>query len=156
MATNILQRLKLFLTDPPAEQPSSHNAEERHMAMAVLLVHAAGMDGEIAPEERRKIQDLLVRHVDIPAEDAGSLLAAAESRESETVEIFTYTAQIVAHFSEEERILLIEMLWEVAYADGVLNDFEANLLRRIGGLIYVTDRDRGRAQQRVKERLVKE
>ena len=45
------------------------------------------------------------------------------------------------------------MLWEVAYADGVLHDYEANLMRRVGGLIYVTDRDRGDARRRVLERL---
>jgi uncharacterized tellurite resistance protein B-like protein len=49
--------------------------------------------------------------------------------------------------------MIIEMLWEVVYADGVLHDYEANLLRRIGGLIYVSDRDRGAARKRVMKRL---
>ncbi len=56
-------------------------------------------------------------------------------------------------FSDAERIELIEMLWEVAYADGVVHDYEHNLLRRIAGLIYVTDRDRGLARNRVLARL---
>jgi len=47
----------------------------------------------------------------------------------------------------------VEMLWEVVYADGVLHDYEANLLRRIGGLIYVSDMDRGNARKRVMTRL---
>ena len=53
----------------------------------------------------------------------------------------------------EERIELIEMIWEVVYADGELHDYEANLLRRLGGLLYVSDRERGDARKRVLARL---
>ena len=52
-----------------------------------------------------------------------------------------------------ERVELVEMLWEVVYADGRVDPFEANLLRRIGGLIYVSDRERGAARKRVAARL---
>ena len=48
---------------------------------------------------------------------------------------------------------LIELLWEVVYSDGSLHAYESNLLRRIGGLIYVSDRDRGDARKRVLQRL---
>ena len=56
-------------------------------------------------------------------------------------------------FDQEERIRLIEMLWEVAYADGELHDYEASLMRRITGLLYISDRDSGEARQRVLARL---
>ena len=56
-------------------------------------------------------------------------------------------------FEPEERIALIEMLWEVAYADGELHDYEASLIRRITGLLYVSDRDSGEARKRVRARL---
>ena len=56
-------------------------------------------------------------------------------------------------FAFEERVELIEMLWEVAYAYGVLDEYEDSLLRRVGGLIYVPDRERGEARQRVLKRL---
>ena len=56
-------------------------------------------------------------------------------------------------FPHEERLELMEMLWEVAYADGVLHDFEASLMRRISGLIYVSDRDSGAARKRALARL---
>ncbi|PKQ01791.1 MAG: TerB family tellurite resistance protein, partial [Alphaproteobacteria bacterium HGW-Alphaproteobacteria-12] len=56
-------------------------------------------------------------------------------------------------YSEEERVGVIEKMWEVVYADGVLDDYEANLLRRVAGLIYVPDRESGQARQRVIARL---
>ena len=54
---------------------------------------------------------------------------------------------------EKDRIAMIEMLWEVAFADGQVDHFESNLIQRIGGLLFVTDRDRGLAKQRVMARL---
>jgi uncharacterized tellurite resistance protein B-like protein len=64
-----------------------------------------------------------------------------------------HTRAIVDRFDEAERVGMIEMLWEVVYADGRVDDYEANLLRRVGGLIYVSDRDRGEARKRVEARL---
>jgi uncharacterized tellurite resistance protein B-like protein len=53
----------------------------------------------------------------------------------------------------EERVAIIEMLWEVVYADGTLHEYEASLLRRVCGLIYVTDQDSGTARKRVLEKM---
>ena len=60
---------------------------------------------------------------------------------------------VTDRFSFEERVELMEMLWQVAYADGELDDFEANLLRRVAGLIHVSDRDSGAARKRAMARL---
>jgi uncharacterized tellurite resistance protein B-like protein len=65
----------------------------------------------------------------------------------------SFTRTIKDGYSPEDRVEIIEMLWEVAYADGVLHDYEANLLRRVGGLIYVSDQDRGDARKRVLTRM---
>ena len=65
------------------------------------------------------------------------------------------TRVIKDNYSQQERVELIEMIWEVVYADGVRHDYEDSLLRRIAGLIYVSDRDRGNARKRVLERLGK-
>ena len=82
-----------------------------------------------------------------------SLIEAASERQTRAVELHAFTHQIKTKFSEEERIHLIEMLWEVVYADGHLDDYEANLLRRIAGLIHVSDRERGNARRRVLDKL---
>ena len=64
-----------------------------------------------------------------------------------------FTRVIKDVYPLEERTQVIEMLWEVVYADGVLHDYEANLMRRVGGLLYVSDRDQGAARKRVLDRI---
>ena len=68
-------------------------------------------------------------------------------------QIHPFTRLAVERMTPEERIRLIEMLWEVAYADGVLDPEEDVLLRRVAGLVYVSDADRIAARQRVLKRM---
>ena len=69
------------------------------------------------------------------------------------VRFFPFTRQIVQKISPEDRVHILEMMWEVAYADGVLDPHEDALLRRIAGLIHVSDQDRGAARKRAVEKL---
>ena len=81
------------------------------------------------------------------------LAEAAEQKVRDTARYFPFTREITKRLSTEQRVGIIEMLWEVAYADGVLDPHEDMLLRQIAGLIQVPDRDRGFARQRVLEKL---
>ena len=67
--------------------------------------------------------------------------------------MYAFTRVIKNRFDEAERIEMIEMLWEVAFADGHADEFEHNLIQRVAGLIYVSDRDRGITRKRVMARL---
>ena len=71
----------------------------------------------------------------------------------ETSQLYAFTRVVKDRFDEIERVDMIEMLWEVAFADGHADDFEHNLIQRVAGLIYVSDRDRGAARKRVMARL---
>ncbi len=127
--------------------------ERKHLAAAVLMVEAARLDQTFDERERATVLDLVERHFGASEDEALALVAVAESTQDEANELVRFTRVIKETFSASERVELIEMLWEVAYADGVLHDYEANLLRRVAGLIYVSDRDRGAARKRVLERL---
>ena len=126
---------------------------DRHLALAVLMVEAAYSDGSFDAVERTTISGLAQRCFDLNETEVASLLSAAEELHRSAVDLVRFTRVVKDSFAPEERVEVIEMLWEVAYADGVLHDYEANLMRRVGGLIYVTDRDRGDARRRVLERL---
>jgi uncharacterized tellurite resistance protein B-like protein len=102
---------------------------------------------------RSAASSLLESRFNLSRPDADKLLAAGETAASESAELFHFTRIVNERLSFEERVELIEMLWEVAYADGVLDEYEDSLLRRVGGLIYVPDRDRGVARQHVLKRL---
>ncbi|MEO1016823.1 MAG: TerB family tellurite resistance protein [Pseudomonadota bacterium] len=148
--------MNFFKTLLEGERPSREIAsdhDESELAWACLLVEAASMDGTIDEAERTRICDLLQGRFHLSEEKTRDLLDRALARAEDSVELHGFTSVIKNAFSDEERLKLIEMLWEVAYADGELHDYEASLLRRVGGLIYVSDRDRGDAHARVRARL---
>ena len=126
--------------------------EELQLALAALLVEAAYSDDHFEPAERSVIARLLSCRFKLSQPEAQALLAAGEAEAGRAAELFRFTRVVNERLSPEQRVELVEMLWEVAYADGVLDQYEDSLLRRVGGLIYVTDRERGMARQRVLKR----
>ena len=139
----------LFTDGEEAVTAGAHKDAALHHAAAGLLIEAAVMDGVFDTTERIRIEKLLVKRFDLPTEEITDILEAAEEATAERVELHTITKIVREHFDEAERIEMIEMLWAVVYADGELEDFEANLMRRVTGLLYVSDRDSGEARKRV-------
>ena len=127
--------------------------DELELALTALLIEAAYSDDHFDEAERAVIARLLERRFNLSPSDACSLLAKGETVAVESAELFHFTRIINERLSFEERIQLVEMLWEVAYADRVLDEYEDSLLRRVGGLIYVPDPERGAARQRVMKQL---
>jgi uncharacterized tellurite resistance protein B-like protein len=126
---------------------------DAHVAAAALMVEAARLDGSFTDAERDRIRALLVERFRLTPWLAGELLARAERTATESVAWQGFTRAINDGLAPEERVGVVEMLWEVAYADGTLHDYEASLLRRVAGLLYVSDRDSGDARLRVMARL---
>ena len=151
----MLDRFKAFFEDKEAaaSDDGTHTPDEFHLAAASLLVHAATIDSEFDALERNRIEWLCENRFDLTHDEAHSLIEAAERQAEESVQLLRFTRTIKDGFSYDERIHLIEMLWEVVYADEVVEAHEAMLMRRIAGLIYVDDRDSGIARSRVRARL---
>ncbi len=126
--------------------------DDLQLAAAALLVEAAVMDGTFDADERRTIGTLLEESFDLDGEATETLIAVAEQAVNDSTQHYGFARVVKDNFSHDERVRMIEMLWEVAYADGHLHDFEASYLRRIAGLIYVPDRESGAARKRVLER----
>ncbi len=149
----MLQRLKSLIGGKEQDGQGEPSHDELHLAVAVLLVEAAHMDERFDDGERTAIAGLIESRLGHSAEEARELIDAAEEVTQEMGELWTFARVVKDRYTEDERIGMIEMLWEVAYADGELHHYEANLLRRIAGLIYVPDRDSGLARKRVLQRL---
>jgi len=147
----MLNRIKQLLTGPntPKQLPNT----DLQLAAAALLVEAAVMDGHFDDDERTVVLNLLEQRFELSGEDAQNLLDEAEAAIAEANELYTLTRTVKERFDQDQRIELIEMLWEVAYADDEVHDYEANLIRRLSGLLYVSDRDSGEARKRVAARL---
>ena len=124
-----------------------------HIAVAALLVEAARMDDDFAPAERQAIRAVLAKRFALDAATVDRLVAAAEQAADRSSALYRFTRVLAERFDPAARIGMIEMLWEVAYADGVLDPEEDLLIRRIAGLIAVTDRERVLARQRVVAKL---
>ncbi len=147
----MLDRLLNFLSG--TEGPSAQaGPDELQLAVAALLVEAARMDDSFDAAERATIERLLAARFDLTPEAVHTLVEAAEQKVRETAQYFPFTHAITTRLSTEQRVGIIEMLWEVAYADGVLDPQEDMLLRQIAGLIHVPDRDRGEARKRALEK----
>jgi uncharacterized tellurite resistance protein B-like protein len=146
----VLDRLKGLLGGPgQPSQGAAQGIDRLQLAAAALLVEAAQMDDEFGPEERAKIAELVEQRFGLSAEESAALLQAASEKVEQSVEIFGFTREIKNAFSPEERVEMMEMLWEVAYADGEVHNLEAHLMRRLAGLLHVSDRDSGEARKRV-------
>jgi uncharacterized tellurite resistance protein B-like protein len=148
----MIDRMIGWLTGALSDSPTEVQ-DELKLALTALLVEAAHSHDHFDERERGVVTRLLERRFSLSAADARALLAAGEREADRSAELFHFTRIINERLSFEQRIELIDMLWEVAYADGVLDEYEDSLLRRIGGLIYVPDRERGVARQRVLKRL---
>jgi uncharacterized tellurite resistance protein B-like protein len=122
------------------------------LALAVLLLETARSDDCVAESERRIIERALARRFDLRPFETARLVEAARHGVIRSTDLYNSTRTVMQRFSEQERVGVIEMLWEVAYSDGEVTGDEDALIRRIAGLLYVSDRDRGEAKRRARER----
>ena len=134
------------------ESPTPLRPPHTRLSVAVLLLEAARQDDHFDPSERTVIEKILTERFHLSAQECAHLIEAAEKHVRNMVQLHGHTNDIAQEMTPQERIDLIEMLWEVAYADGVLDPEEDLLIRRVAGLIHVSDRDRVLARQRAQPR----
>ena len=144
----MLNRLADFLAGRSAPATGGNAADEMHLAVAALLIEAARMDSTFDAAERASIEALLATKFDLDAEALQPLIDAAQRKVEYSTQYFPFTSTIAKQMTIEQRTEIIEMMWSVAYADGVLDPHEDMLLRQVAGLLHVPDRERGLARQR--------
>lgn len=120
-----------------------------------LLIEAANTDGVIKQEELNKISKSLINvFKEDPIKVEESLIAAFNNKDNSR-SLYFYTSKLNKSFSEEKKIMLIEVLWEVILSDDEIHDFETNLIRRLAGLLYITDVECGNAKIRATQKVEK-
>jgi uncharacterized tellurite resistance protein B-like protein len=151
LGKTMIDRLKAWLKE--ASEEGSRDRDGIRLACAALLMEAAQIDGDLEDRERDVVRRLLERRFGLSPDQAAALAAAAEQKAEHSAQLFGFTRLVNEQLSRARRIELLEMLWEVAYADGVLDPLEDAMLRRVGGLVDVSDHERGEARLRVLRRL---
>ena len=122
--------------------------EEDIQAVIILLLEACQIDGNTGKVELEYIKNLLVHKFNFTSDQAEKNLLKALEKSDERIEIFSQIKIILNEMNHEERIDVIEMMWGVILSDGVVDDFEANLMRRMNGLLYVSGEESALAKQR--------
>ena len=127
-------------------------AEALPLAAAVLMIEAAKLDDGLEEVELHRIEQLIRWRFELTEAELATVIGEARAISDGPAQWYFFTATIRDQIGPEDRVEIIEMLWDVAYADGELHHLEANLLRRIAGLLHVPDRDSGAARKRVMAR----
>ena len=131
------------------EKEENININNKNALVAALLIHAAKIDDNYTIPEKNIIRRALENLNAISSKEAEELLKEAEKKEQESNQIVEFTKEIKKN-SMEFRIKIIEILWKIVYSDGTTDNYESNLIRRVCGLLYISDKDNGIIKLKVK------
>ena len=134
-----------------ARHPASFEEIDFRLAAAALLVHVATTDNNFDEAERAKLREVLSQRFDLGAEDVDTLIESAVRADREAVDLYQFTSLLNRSFDEEERNKVVEMMFQVAYADGQLSEFEDNIVWRAAEQMHVPSRERVTIRRQVRE-----
>ena len=139
--------LKKIFKKKENESPNNKN-----VLIIALLIHAAKIDENYTENEKKIIKKVIMDLNKISSNQADELLKLAEIKEEESNQIIEFTKEI-KKYSMEFRLKIVEIIWKIVYSDGTSDDYESNLIRRICGLLYISDKDNGIIKTKVQNLL---
>ena len=142
----MLQSLKNIFASDQILNVETENTEID--ILSGLMIEAANTDGEVTQEELNKISHSLINVFKEDPKAVEISLTKAFQNKDNSKSLYYYTSKLNKSYSNENKIKLIEVLWEIILADNEIHDFETNLIRRLAGLLYVTDVECGNAKIR--------
>jgi len=131
------------------EKDSSNN---KNVLIIALLIHAAKIDENYTENEKKIIKKVIMDLNKISSNQADELLSLAEKKEGESNQIIEFTKEI-KKYSMESKLKIVEIIWKIVYSDGTCDSYESTLIRRICGLLYVSDKDNGIIKTKVQNLL---
>jgi uncharacterized tellurite resistance protein B-like protein len=145
----MLEMLKNLLTELTGKPADQFEPTDYRLAAAALLVHVCTVDGTIDDAERERLRDLLQTRFGLDDAATTALIDEATLAENEAVDLYRFTSLLNRTLDEDGRRKVVEMMWEMVYADGRANEFEDNLLWRAADLLGISSHDRIALRQRV-------
>jgi uncharacterized tellurite resistance protein B-like protein len=149
----MLQAFQQFLSElaSGAKPQDRFEASDYRLAAAALLVHAAMIDGGFSNAERDRLHGLLRARFELSDNETDELLTKAAEAESEAIDLYHFTSLLNRSLDDNGRLQIVEMLWQIAYADGRVTEFEDNLIWRAADLLHVPTRVRVELRARVSQ-----
>jgi len=131
------------------KKQKKESQNNKNILIIALLVHAAKIDENYTEIEKDIIKKVIMQLNQINLDESEKLLKLAEKKEEESNQMIEFTREI-KNYPMEFRFKIIEIIWKIVYSDGSSDSFESNLIRRVCGLLYISDRDSGLIKLKVK------
>ncbi|MGI9482770.1 MAG: TerB family tellurite resistance protein [Hyphomicrobiales bacterium] len=131
----------------------SDGEDELRRAIAVLIVHASAIDGDVDEREMVRRDEILKNKFDLSDNELAEVIADATRQDNEATDLYKFTSVLTKHLDQDGRKDVIKMLWEIVLADGRIDAYESNLVWRLAELIGVSTRDRVNLRQQVEAGL---
>jgi len=140
----MFEAFKEFVTDlTGGDKHPNHFAENDYrLSAAALLVHTAAVDGNVSDLERDKLHAVIKRHFGLDEAQTDELLLEATQAEQESIDLYHFTSVLLRSLDENGRRRIVEMMWQIVYADGSVTEFEDNLIWRAADLLGISSRER--------------
>jgi uncharacterized tellurite resistance protein B-like protein len=149
----MLERLQKLLRavspGTPAKARFVFDEADHRVAAAGLLIHAMNADGVKSPAEETQLEALLRERFSLDEAELHALIATAQARQRESLDFNTFARIIKRAYDEDGRLRIVEMMWEIVFADGSLHEFEDNLVWRVADVIGVPPASRGAIRSKV-------
>jgi uncharacterized tellurite resistance protein B-like protein len=150
----MLDGLRQFITDMVSPDIGQRVFDETdyRLAATALLIHIVSLDGAPTAVEKRKLHSLIETSFKLDPGTADQLIASATRAEHDAVDLYRFTSVIMREMDEAGRRRIVEMMWEMVFADGKVTEFEDNVLWRAADLLGISGRDRIDLKHAVQER----
>ena len=119
------------------------------IAISTLMIQTAVYDGIFDEQEKSEILELIKKYFNFNEDQKLSLFKIAMKVNDDSNDMQQFTRVLNDHLSEEEKLKIIEMLWKIIISDGRIDDYENALIRKISGLLYISDRDVGQIKKQL-------
>lgn len=152
----MIERFKQFFEkhlSPAVKEDDVADEHRMQLATAALLVEMTRADGEVREEEQIAVSRAIGNAFAISGEETAELIQLAETEIADATCYHQFTSLINKNYSKAQKAQVVEMLWEVAFADAEMEKYEEHLLRRLSDLLYVPHAEFIRSKLRVKARL---
>ena len=118
-------------------------------AVAVLLLRAANIDGKKDAKEIDAIKKLIIKQFNYDEQKTNTLIDSASDKEESSTDLFEWSKIINDHYDLDSKKIVFSMMCEIICADGLIDPFESNFIRRLSGLLYISDKEAGIIKKQV-------
>ena len=143
----MFDKLKTFFDKKTEISEFSFDSDK--IAIVALLISTAKYDGNFDDSEKIEIQKLIESYFSLSSQNTDDLFKAAEKIESEANDLHQFTRSLNEVLNEEEKLTIMELIWKIVMADGIIDNYEENLVRRLSGLLYLQDKDIGNIKNKL-------